>query len=73
MPDLFREILAHNLGSQDRDVAFGARCQGVCDTARPRSKIWRPRGEEGNAHTNPVMMKIVIRRPNKAGESAVFE
>lgn len=32
-PDLSLEILARNLGSHNRDVAFGARCQEGCDTA----------------------------------------
>lgn len=33
IPDSFREILARNLGSHDRDVTFGARCQEGCGVA----------------------------------------
>ena len=32
-PDIFREVLARNLGSHDRDTPFGARCHEGCDTA----------------------------------------
>lgn len=39
-PDLFRKILACDIGSHDRDMAVGTRCHGGCDIVPTTPIYW---------------------------------